>query len=311
MTQIRGLGYLRVQTQDVPRWRELTVDALGFQQTTGPDAGALYLRMDERTARLVVLPGEQDRVLTVGWEVRDQFALRAVARAVEAAGTAVKELPLADCEERGVEAAVRFDDPAGTPTEVFFGPVLDHSPLRTGLAQRFVTGDQGMGHVVLPTTMMEETVSFYTEVLGFRPRGAIRVGGPTREGPPRRVRFLGANQRHHSLAICPAPHGEPPGLVHLMVEVDTLDAVGRALDNVNRLGFSLSSTLGRHTNDKMVSFYVRAPGGWDIEFGTDGMRVDETSYTAEEITADSYWGHDWSGSQPLAAFVPQRPAPRS
>jgi len=26
----------------------------------------------------------------------------------------------------------------------------------------------------------------------------------------------------------------------------------------------------------MVSFYVRAPGDWDIEFGTDGMRVDET-----------------------------------
>ena len=43
----------------------------------------------------------------------------------------------------------------------------------------------------------------------------------------------------------------------------------------------------------MVSFYVRAPGDWDIEFGTEGMRVDETYYTAEEITADSYWGHEW------------------
>ena len=50
----------------------------------------------------------------------------------------------------------------------------------------------------------------------------------------------------------------------------------------------------------MVSFYVRAPGGWDIEFGTDGMRVDETYYTAEEITADSYWGHQWTGELPVA-----------
>ena len=62
----------------------------------------------------------------------------------------------------------------------------------------------------------------------------------------------------------------------------------------------MSSTLGRHTNDKMVSFYVRAPGDWDIEFGTDGMRVDETYYTAEEITADSYWGHQWVGDLPAA-----------
>ena len=56
----------------------------------------------------------------------------------------------------------------------------------------------------------------------------------------------------------------------------------------------------------MVSFYVRAPGGWDLEFGTEGMLVDEEHYTAEEITADSYWGHDWSGSEPLAAFTPAR-----
>ena len=95
-------------------------------------------------------------------------------------------------------------------------------------------------------------------------------------------------------------HGGDPGLVHIMVEVDTLDAVGQALDRVNEEGFQLSSTLGRHTNDKMVSFYVRAPGDWDIEFGTDGMRVDEKYYTAEEITADSYWGHQWVGEPPAA-----------
>ncbi len=305
MTQIRGLGYLAVQSQDIPRWRELTVDCLGLQETTGPEAGGLYLRMDERAARLVVVPGDTDRVLAVGWEVRDQFALAAVGRAVEAAGTAVKVLSPEECDERRVEAAIRFDDPAGTPTEVFFGPVLDHSPVLTGHGNTFVTGGEGMGHVVLPTTNPEETVAFYTEVLGFLPRGAIRVGAPGSQ-PARRVRFMGVNRRHHSLAVCPAPHGEAPGLVHLMMEVADLDSVGRALDKVNKHGFSLSSTLGRHTNDKMVSFYVRAPGGWDLEYGCEGMLVDEEHYTAEEITADSYWGHDWSGSEPLAAFSPPR-----
>ncbi|MDT0203197.1 VOC family protein [Nocardioides sp. AE5] len=303
-TQIRALGYLKVQSRDIPRWRELTVDCLAMQETTGPETDGLYLRMDERAARLVVVPGDVDRVLAVGWEVRDQFALAAVGRAVEAAGYGVKVLSQDECDERRIEAGIFFEDPAGTPVEIFFGPVLDHSPVLTGHAQKFVTGDQGMGHVVLPTTNAEETVAFYAEVLGFLPRGAIRVGGPNAAGPPRRVRFLGVNQRHHSLAVCPAPHGEAPGLVHLMMEVDSLDAVGQALDKVNKAGFSLSSTLGRHTNDKMVSFYVRAPGGWDLEYGTEGMLVDETWYTAEEITADSYWGHDWSGSEPLAAFTP-------
>ncbi|GAA4840035.1 VOC family protein [Saccharopolyspora rosea] len=301
MTHIRGLGYLRVQTRDLPRWRELTVDALGLAVGSGPSADGLYLRVDERRARLAVLPGDTDRVLSVGWEVRDQFALREVARTVAESGIAVHRLGQSEVDELGVEEAISFTDPAGTPTEVFCGPVLDHSPVVTPRGHRFVTGEQGLGHVVLPTTAMDDTVSFYAEVLGFLPRGAMRVGAAP-DGTPLRVRFMGVNRRHHSLAVCPAPKAADPGLVHLMLEVDSLDAVGRALDRVHELGFSISSTLGRHTNDKMVSFYVRAPGGWDIEYGTGGMLVEESHYTAEEITADSYWGHDWSGSEPLAAF---------
>src|SRR3546814_18482413 len=103
--------------------------------------------------------------------------------------------------------------------------------------------------------------------------------------------LMGVNQRHHSLALCPAPPVDEPGLVHLMMEAETLDAVGQALDRVAKLGFSISSTLGRHTNDKMVSFYVRAPGGWERGFGCEGMLVDEAFYNAVEMTADSYWGH--------------------
>lgn len=301
MTHLRSLGYLRVQSTDLVRWRELTIDALGFAVGTGPDPDGLYLRLDERTQRIAVLPGDSDRVLAVGWEVRDQFALQAVARDVEASGRGVKVLTATECADLAVEEAIAFDDPAGTRVEVFFGPILDHSPVRTGWAQRFHTGAEGLGHVVIPATAQDETVAFYTDVLGFLPRGAMRLQRP---GSTKRIRFFGINQRHHSLAICPAPHDEPPGLVHLMVEVDELDAVGRALDEVRRRGFSLSSTLGRHTNDKMLSFYVRAPGGWDIEYGCDGLLVDEASYTAEEISADSYWGHDWSGAEPLAAFTP-------
>jgi 3,4-dihydroxy-9,10-secoandrosta-1,3,5(10)-triene-9,17-dione 4,5-dioxygenase len=298
VTQIRGLGYLRVQTRHIDRWREFALGGLGFAEGDGPEPDGLYLRMDERRSRLQVLPGDTDRVLAVGWEVRDQFALAAVREAVEKSGTAVTALRPKEAAKLDAEAAISFTDPGGTPVEVFFGPVLDHSPVRTGFAQKFVTGPMGMGHVVLPTSNFEETAAFYNEVLGFLPRGAMKVGGPVR------IRFMGVNQRHHSLAICPAPHDGDPGLVHLMVEVDTLDAVGIALDTVTEKGFSISSTLGRHTNDKMVSFYVRAPGGWDVEYGCEGLLVDETYYTAEEISKDSYWGHDWSGSEPLAAFAP-------
>jgi 2,3-dihydroxybiphenyl 1,2-dioxygenase len=299
MGELKSLGYVQVQTADIDRWRHFAFDVLGFAEGQGPDSSALYLRMDERPARIIVVPGEVDRVVTIGWEVRDHTGLERVKAALEGAEVAFKQLSLAEADERRVEEAITFEDPAGMTLEVFHGAVLDHSPVITPFGARFVTGDQGLGHVVVPAVDPNGLLEFYTEVLGFRSRGAFRVPVPPEFGPVR-VRFLGINERHHSLAICPATKQAPPGLVHLMVEVDSLDAVGQALDRVNAEGFQLSSTLGRHTNDKMVSFYVRAPGDWDIEFGTEGMRVDETYYTAEEITADSYWGHQWVGDLPAA-----------
>jgi 3,4-dihydroxy-9,10-secoandrosta-1,3,5(10)-triene-9,17-dione 4,5-dioxygenase len=295
----KSLGYITISTDDIERWRHFAFGVLGFAEGSGPDPTALYLRMDERAARIVLVPGDTERVLAVGWEVRDGAALRRLKSVLDGAGIAFKELSTREADARRVEEVITFEDPAGITLEVFHGAVLDHTPVVTPFGARFVTGDQGLGHVVLPATEPGGLFDFYTEILGFRSRGAFRIPAPPEFGPIR-VRFLGINARHHSLAIAPAMHQRDPGVVHIMVEVDTLDAVGQALDRVNAEGIQVSSTLGRHTNDKMVSFYVRAPGDWDIEFGTDGMRVDENSYTAEEITADSYWGHQWVDELPAA-----------
>jgi 3,4-dihydroxy-9,10-secoandrosta-1,3,5(10)-triene-9,17-dione 4,5-dioxygenase len=292
MTDISSLGYVRVWATDLDAWRTFALDTIGFAEGAGPESGALHLRTDERHARIVLLPGEEDRVEAVGWEVRDHLALQRVQSAVEAAGVATKPLSLKDAETRRIETGIAFQTPGGTPLEVFHGPALDHSPIATKFGNRFVAGKLGTGHVVVPVGDLEGDYRFYTEALGFLPRGAFRLPAPPEFGPIR-LRFMGVNARHHSLAIMPTPDLRAPALVHIMVECETLDEVGRALDRVMAAGYHISSTLGRHTNDKMVSFYVRTPGGWDLEVGCDGLLVEESSYTAEEITADSYWGHKW------------------
>lgn len=292
MTEIKGLGYVRVLATDMERWRELGFEVLGFAPGFGDEEDALHFRMDERPSRITVERGDVDRVTAVGWEVRDAPALSRLAATLEAAGVDYTPMSQELADRRKVEAGICAKDPGGTPLEFFHGPVLEHSPVLTKYGQRFVTGPQGMGHVVMPTTHFDESFAFYTETLGFLSRGAFRMPSPP-DAPPLRIRFLGVNQRHHSLAIMPSPEGRDPGLIHVMVEVDELDAVGRAYDQVLARDFPVSSTLGRHTNDKMISFYVGVPGGWDIEYGTGGKLVDESYYTAEEITADSYWGHEW------------------
>ena len=57
MSGIASLGYLRIESSDVAAWREFGVKVLGMVEGRGPDPGAVYLRMDEFPARLVIVPG--------------------------------------------------------------------------------------------------------------------------------------------------------------------------------------------------------------------------------------------------------------
>ncbi len=292
-TAIRSLGYLRIEATDVQAWRTFGVKVLGMVEGRGPDPAALYLRMDDFPARLVIVPGERDRLLASGFEVADGGALAEAVRALEEAGVATKPAGAAELADRRVAGMVAFDDPFGNTLELFWGAALADRPAYSAYGTRFVTGEMGMGHAVLPVKDDAVAMRFYTEVLGLRLRDTMRLApemlGLPPGTPPLFMRFLGCNPRHHSVALAPLP--APPGIVHLMIEVASLDDVGRAMDRCQRNGAQLSSTLGRHANDHMVSFYVRTPGGFDIEYGTDGLLVDDDTWVSRETTALSQWGH--------------------
>ncbi len=281
---IRSLGYLRVEATDPAAWREFGTRLLGMTEGRGPEPDAVYLRMDDFPARLVIVPGQADRLAATGWEVAGDDDLARLARALDTAGVSAKTGTPADLARRRVAGLLQFDDPSANPVEVFCGASLDNRPAFCPYGIQFVTGEQGMGHVVLPAADDAATLAFYTDVLGFRLRDTMEFGSP-----PTRMRFLGCNPRHHSLAL--APLVAESGLVHLMIEVATLDDVGRALDRCVKRGGKLGATLGRHANDQMVSFYVRTPGGFDIEYGTGGLVVDDATWVARRSTAISLWGH--------------------
>jgi len=288
---ISSLGYLRISSAHADAWREFGTKVLGMVEDRGPDPAAVYLRMDDFPARLVIVPGEHERLLASGWEVADERALAEVADALATAGIPVKTGDAAELADRRVGQLLHADDPSGNSLEIFCGAALDNRPAVSPYGNVFVTGDQGLGHVVLPAASDGETLAFYTDLLGFRLRDSMRMPGEFFGKPGEQVwmRFLGCCPRHHSLAL--APMDPAARIVHLMIEVATLDDVGRALDRCVRRKATISSTLGRHANDLMVSFYVHTPGGFDIEYGTDGRVVDDATWVSRESTAVSLWGH--------------------
>ncbi|CKI43543.1 VOC family protein [Mycolicibacterium smegmatis] len=293
---IKSLGYLRIEATDVAAWREYGLKVLGMVEGKGNTDGALYLRMDEFPARLVIVPGEHDRLQVSGWEAANAAELQDIRSRLDAAGTPFKEGTSAELAERRVDEMIVFDDPSGNTLEVFHGVALEHRRVVSPYGHKFVTEEQGLGHVVLTTKDDRETLHFYRDILGFSLRDSMKlppqlVGRPA-DGEPAWLRFLGVNPRHHSLAFMPGQ--TPSGIVHLMVEVENSDDVGLCLDRALRRKVKMSATLGRHVNDKMLSFYMKTPGGFDIEFGCEGLEVDDENWVARESTAVSLWGHDFS-----------------
>jgi 3,4-dihydroxy-9,10-secoandrosta-1,3,5(10)-triene-9,17-dione 4,5-dioxygenase len=252
--------------------------------------------MDDFPARLVIVPGEHDRLAEAGWECANAEGLQEIRNRLDVEGTPYKEATAAELADRRVDEMIRFSDPSGNRLEVFHGAALEHRRVVSPYGHKFVTGEQGLGHVVLSTRDDAEALHFYRDVLGFKLRDSMRlppqlVGRPA-DGPPAWLRFFGCNPRHHSLAFMPAP--TPSGIVHLMVEVENSDDVGLCLDRALRRKVPMSATLGRHVNDLMLSFYMKTPGGFDVEFGCEGRQVDDHDWIARESTAVSLWGHDFT-----------------
>ncbi|MFJ1764296.1 iron-dependent extradiol dioxygenase HsaC [Amycolatopsis sp. NPDC088138] len=301
---IRSLGYLRVEATDMAAWREYGLKVLGMVEGKGENPDALYLRMDDFPARLVISPGEADRLTTTGWEAANAGELAEIRSRLDSASVPYKEGTPEELADRRVDELISFDDPSGNTQEVFHGVALQHRRVVSPYGHRFVTGEQGLGHVVLSTKDDEASLRFYRDVLGFRLRDSMRlppqmVGRPA-DGAPAWLRFFGCNPRHHSLAFLPMP--TPSGIVHLMVEVEQTDDVGLCLDRAIRRKVPMSATLGRHVNDLMLSFYMKTPGGFDVEFGCEGRQVDDENWIARESTAVSLWGHDFSvGARPPGA----------
>ena len=296
--RIKSLGYLFIESTDVARWRDYGTQVLGMMLAPGmPDDGNVYLKMDERPFRFAICPGTRDRLAFAGWELAGPDEFDDALDELDGAGVAFELLDADAARARRVRAVARLQDPAGNSLELYHGAALDYakfvSPVGIARFETGFNGDMGLGHVVLPTPKLEETWHFYRDVLGFGITDYMHFHfNPDPADPGQGLHFLHVdNPRHHSLALFEEPGDNPSGCVHAMVEVTKVDEVGYCLDRVNAAGIPVVSTLGRHTNDRMLSFYMATPGGFALEYGCDGLKMDWSTYTPTVSALPSIWGH--------------------
>ena len=276
---IQSLGYVGVFAEDLGAWRDFAGDILAMQ-VQSVRAG-LALRIDAKVHRLLVHAGRGTPYL--GWELADAAALAAAASHLQMHDVRVHPPAAEELAIRQVAGLLWFTDPLGYRFELFHGLADADRPFEPPRPLKgFRTGALGLGHVVLSAPDIDSGVPFYRDVLGLRLSDYANI--------PFRAVFFHVNARHHSLALLQGP----PGLHHLMVEVLSVDDLGRAYDAALERQ-AVSVTLGRHTNDHMLSFYARSPSGFLVECGWGGRSVDDATWAVEEMVhGPSLWGHERS-----------------
>jgi 2,3-dihydroxybiphenyl 1,2-dioxygenase len=281
---IAGLGYLGIDSTDPDQWIPFGQDVLGMQATVADDT--VRLKMDVRVYRVAIHRADRDGLGYVGWEMISPAALDSAAEHLSRSGIAVKRADRQWALERGVAGLVSFIDPSGVATELFVGARTEEArEFRSPTGARFVTGDQGAGHITVVCSQYDENFKFYSETLKFGISDFL-------VGEPLQVAFMGCNRRHHSIALIDGKDVAPSTLGHFMVEVDDLTTLGKAYDRCVDGAAPIEITMGKHWNDWMTSFYVKSPSGFTIEYGWNGRTVDRATWSAIQGNGEiSIWGH--------------------
>src|SRR6202790_2061350 len=281
---LNALGYFGIRTKNLEDWATYATRFLGMQ-LVDKSRGTLALRMDDRKQRVIVHTDEDDGPSFYGWEVADAAALDALAAHLEKSGVKCARGSRALADERRVKDLIVFSDPIGNRLEVFHGAEIASDPFRPGRSiSGFRTGALGMGHAVLTAARLDEVLPFYQDVLGFKPSDYILK--------PFKAYFFHVNPRHHSLAFIDTGKN---GIHHLMMETCYLDDVGQAYDLALRRPEMIGTTLGRHVNDEVTSFYSWSPSEFLVEYGWGGRTIEPATWTPHERTeGPSLWGHDRS-----------------
>ena len=282
---VTQLGYVGFEVADLASWRRLTGDILACEVVE--TQGQCLVRIDERPFRIALIPAATDAVSYVSWEVAGKQEFHALIDRLRTYGVAVEIASAQEANARQVTELTRLQDPGGFHLELFHGAAEQPDRLQVSRAHSgFKTGPLGLGHLVLHYPNYDEAVRFYIDLLGFRVSDTADLANSKTQAT-----FLHCNPRHHSIAIIKSTPERRGAVSHFMLEANVMEDVGRVYDLCRKEEFPLALSIGQHTNDRMLSFYIKTPSGFSLEFGFGGIEIDDEIWEIQHWETGSYWGH--------------------
>jgi catechol 2,3-dioxygenase-like lactoylglutathione lyase family enzyme len=300
--KVKSFAYGRLRAPDLDAAEEFLTHFGMIRSARTPNA--LYMRGTDAPHHVHVTEQGDPAFVGFAYEAASEDDLERVSRAPGA--SAVEKI-----DEPGGGQRVRLREPNGYQVEVVWGierlPVIpvDRTPMNTGSeplrrAGRLMrlpaspTPIKRIGHGVLGTPRVVETVRWFRETLGFLGSDDVYAGDEANIiGSFNRVDCGDEYVDHHAL-FCVM--NERAGLNHLSFEVPDVDAVFKDHAYLAKLGtYEHLWGVGRHLLGSQVYDYWCDPWGRVHERWADTDRLNAGSgsnlLSAEEALV-SQWGED-------------------
>lgn len=285
-------GYAVVTTAKLDEWRRFGSEALGLHMD---DHGSslISFRVDERERRLIVRRGVEEDFAGLGLEIATREALDIILGRLKSRGVVVRAVEGPEADLRGVERFWSFLGPKRQVIELFVSARNSAAPLNM-LSSGFHTSDGGLCHCAITSREPDAMVEFWKEIFDAKTSDYIEE---KISGINLLIAFLRFNERHHSIAVARTKgvRLDPiaPRIQHMALEAHSIHDVIGAYERCKTMGFKIAMSLGKHTNDGEISFYVVSPSGFEIEMGWDPVRITEDlDWKDGEVKQHiSIWGH--------------------
>jgi len=285
--KISSLGYVGVGSPRAKEWRPS--DRRSSAPRCGPSLRTASTSARERAYRLAVHPP----VATSCNTSAGRWATRRLSRSageLKAAGFTVERGSAEDCKRRHVEAMVVFRDPwkirhemstASAPHVV--SADARHLGLRDRRARPRTRGARAAG--------ARAATRFFVDVLGF-------ASATTSTSRSACVLSLQSSPPHR----CGRAMAPVVGLHHIMIEVKDLNDVGTPTISVGSRT-AVRDGPRRHSNDRMLSFYVRSRRLRDrVRLGRPlDRRLD---WQVLRLPCRAFWGHNPMSKSPPTTIYP-------
>lgn len=253
--KIIALRSVEIGVPDVVETTEFFTDVWGLSPVAAHDRSA-YLRGTGAAHHIVVLHNRPTpELIRVNLTAPDTAAVDALHEKIKAAGVSEIEAPSA-LSQPGGGYGFGFKDVEGRNIGIV-AEVEDHGDGRDRPDR-----PRKLSHVVFNSDGAEQSVAFYTDVLGFTVSDRTRM-----------LNFLRCNADHHSIAFSFTGGAT---LHHIAFEMPDLESVMRGAGRMRENGWEIEWGIGRHGPGNNVFSYFVGPNDMVIEYTAEVMQVDDS-----------------------------------